>query len=204
MCRLRFWAQLQRASREIETFVNRFDRQRKAFLVLALALLLGGCLSGSVYQVYEGEPLSPMQVSTLEGAQFLRQDWLNRYVDAVRFSRVDDTPIDNSVAYNRLEVEPGFHDVTVYFYWDMGSVRGLAPALVSYAATRETLSRTLRFNARAGETYQVMAEPHFTAERQDITTLSHVDFWVVDSNGNEIVSREAGRYVPGTNQADSF
>lgn len=140
-----------------------------------------------------------MQVSTVEGAQFLRQDWLNRYVDAVRFAQVDYTPIDNSVAFDRLEIEPGYHDITVYFYWDMGSARGLAPALVSYAATRDTLSRTLRFNARAGESYQVMAEPHFNSERHDITTLTHVDFWVVDSAGNEIVSRDEGRYSPDSN-----
>ena len=161
--------------------------------------LLQGCMAGSAYQVYEGETRPSMSISTLEGSQFLRQDWLNRYVDAVRFFAVDDTLIDNSVAYNRLEIEPGFHDIEVYFYWDMGSARGLAPALVSYAATRESLSRTLRFNARAGESYQVMAEPVFTAERQDITTLSHVDFWVVDSAGNEIVSRSAGRFEASDN-----
>lgn len=140
-----------------------------------------------------------MQVVTLEGAQFLRQDWLNRYVDAVRFSQVDDLSIDNSIAYNRLEIAPGYHDITVYFYWDMGSARGLAPALVSYAASRETLSRTLRFNARAGETYRVMAEPFFSSDRQDITTLTHVNFWVEDEAGNEIVSQNEGRYIPVTN-----
>lgn len=170
--------------------------QPQGILVFVLAAILGSCTAGSAYRLYEGEAKSPMQVSVLEGAQFFRQDWLNRYVDAVRFAQVDDIPIDNSVAYSRLEVEPGFHDVTVYFYWDMGSVRGLAPALVSYAATRDTLSRTLRFNARAGETYQVMAEPHFNSDRQDITTLSHVDFWVIDSAGNEIVSQAEGRYFP--------
>jgi hypothetical protein len=43
-----------------------------------------------------------------------------------------------------------------------------------------------------------MAHPHFNAERQDITTLSYVDFWVVDSNGNEVVSRADGSFTePG-------
>lgn len=168
-------------------------------MFLLVPMLLTACLSGSAYQVYEGEQLPRMQVATLEGSQFLRQDWLNRYVDAVRFAQVDDVVIDNSVAYNRLEVTPGFHDVTVYFYWDMGSARGLAPALVSYAASRESLSRTLRFNARAGESYRVFAEPRFSAERQDITTLTHVDFWIEDSAGNEIVSREQGQFIPGNN-----
>jgi len=173
---------------------------RSLALIFAILILLPGCMAGSAYRVYGDEVLSSTQAWVeLEGTQFLRQDWLNRYVDAVRFSRVDDVTIDNSVAYNRLEIEPGFHDIDVYFYWDMGSARGLAPALVSYSASRPSLSRTLRFNARAGASYQVMAEPVFNAERQDITTLSHVDFWVVDDAGNEIVSRESGRYVPSTN-----
>jgi len=172
---------------------------KRLFLILVSLSVLGGCLSGGAYQAYSGERRSDMQVATLEGAQFLRQDWLNRYIDAVRFSQVDDLTIDNSVLYNRLEITPGYHDITVYFYWDMGSARGLAPALVSYAASRDSLSRTLRFNARAGERYRVLAEPSFSADRQDITTLTHVDFWVEDSAGNAIVSRREGRYVPSSN-----
>lgn len=175
------------------------DSNLKNYVLVILATMLTGCLSGTTYQVYEGEPRSSLQVATLEGSQFLRQDWLNRHVDAVRFSQVDGVTIDNSVAYNRLEIEPGFHNIMVYFYWDMGSARGLAPALVSYAATRESLSRTLRFNALAGEIYRVMAAPYFNADRQDITTLTHVDFWVEDEDGNEIVTREQGRYVPAVN-----
>lgn len=168
----------------------------KQFLILAiLVVFLPGCTNGSAYRAYDGEVRSTMQIATLEGSQFLRQDWLNRYMDAVRFSRIDGNTIDDSVDYDRIEIEPGYHDVTVYFYWDMGTARGLAPALVSYAASQEELSRTLRFNARAGEVYRVMAEPHFDAERQDITTLSYVNFWVVDSNGNEVVSRADGSFT---------
>jgi hypothetical protein len=171
----------------------------KLFLTLAiLAILFPGCTNGSAYRAYDGEMRSAIQIATLEGSQFLRQDWLNRYIDAVRFSHIDANTIDDSVGYDRIEIEPGYHDVTVYFYWDMGTARGLAPALVSYAASQEELSRTLRFNARAGEVYRVMAHPHFNAERQDITTLSYVDFWVVDSNGNEVVSRADGSFAePG-------
>ncbi|MCY4265543.1 MAG: hypothetical protein OXE78_11905 [Gammaproteobacteria bacterium] len=161
-----------------------------------LTCLLSACTVGSVYRVYQGERLPALAIATLEGSQFLRQDWLNRYTDAVRFAQVDDIAIENSVAYNRLELAPGFHDVTVYFYWDMGSARGMAPALVSYAVSRDSMSRRMRFNARAGEFYRVMAEPHFTGSRQDITTLTHVDFWIVDRDGNEIVTREAGCFIP--------
>ena len=168
----------------------------KAFLLLSLLASLSACLGGTAYRVYEGDPRPSNSVAVLEGAQFLRQDWLNRYVDSVRFSSVDDTMVDNNVAYNRIEIEPGIHDVHVYFYWDMGTARGLAPALVSYAASRDTLSRTLRFHARAGQVYRVMAEPHFSGDRQDITSLSHVDFWIEDQNGNQIVSRRDGSYFP--------
>jgi hypothetical protein len=41
-----------------------------------------------------------------------------------------------------------------------------------------------------------MAEPHFSGDRQDITSLSHVDFWIEDQNGNQIVSRRDGSYFP--------
>jgi hypothetical protein len=168
---------------------------RVLFLFPILSLLTG-CLTTSAYQTYAGDPLPSMQVSIVEGAQFRRQDWINRYIDSVRFSMVDDMTIIDSGGNNAVEVRPGFHDVTVYFYWDLGSARGLAPALVSYASTREALSRTLRFNARAGESYEVRAQPVFSEGRRDITNLSYVDFWIIDQAGNEIVSREEGRYIP--------
>ena len=96
------------------------------------------------------------------------------------------------------------HSLRVYFFWDLGNQRGLAQALVSYSSTRDTLSRTLRFNARAGERYTVRAQPVFNEAREEITTLQHVDFWVVDGQGNQIVSREAGRYVPAGETTAEF
>ena len=39
-----------------------------------------------------------------------------------------------------------------------------------------------------------MAEPQFSSDRQDITTLSYVNFWVEDSNGATAVSRARGSY----------
>ncbi len=170
----------------------------RAITLIALLSSLTACVGGTAYRLYEGDPRPSSSVAVLEGAQFLRQDWLNRYVDSVRFSSVDEVMVDNNVAYNRIEIEPGVHDIHVYFYWDMGTARGLAPALVSYAASRDTLSRTLRFEARAGQVYRVMAEPHFSSERQDITSLSHVDFWIEDEYGNEVVSRREGNYFPSS------
>lgn len=162
----------------------------------AALLLLVSCSSSGIFRAYSGERLSELQVAQIRGESYSRQDWLNRYVDSVRFARVDDMPIEESAVYNRVEVAPGFHDVRVYFYWDLGTQRGLAQALVQYASAQETLSRTLRFNALAGERYIVRAQPVFKEGRRDITNIAHVNFWVEDSRGNIVVSREAGSYLP--------
>ena len=121
-----------------------------------------GCGAVGAYQACSGDRLTANAVAILEGSQYLRQDWLNRYTDAVRFAQVDGEAPVNSVEHERVEIKPGAHEIAVYFYWDMGSARGLAPALVSYAAARESLSRILRFEAEAGEVYRVMAEPKFS------------------------------------------
>lgn len=165
-------------------------------LAVALALAVSACFGGGAYRLYEGGARPPDEVAVVEGAQFLRQDWLNRYVDAVRFAEVDGVPVENSPLHSRIEVEPGVREFEVYFSWDMGSARGLVLALVDFVSTRETISRTLRFETRAGARYVVRARPVFGDGREDIITLQHVDFWVEDSEGNEIVSREEGRYVP--------
>ena len=166
-------------------------------MFLPILAMLSGCASiNEAYKAYTGETRPAMQLSLVEGAQFNRQDWLNRYVDTVRFSSVDGNDIEFSDAYSSIQITPGFHDLRVYFYWDLGSQRGLAPALVSYASTRDSLSRTLRFNALAGENYTVRAQPVFSEGRRDVTTLLYVDFWIEDRLGTEIVSREEGRYIP--------
>lgn len=126
------------------------DIARTGF-VLLLSVVAVGCGAVGPYQAYSGDRLPANAVATLEGSQYLRQDWLNRYIDAVRFAQVDGEAIVNSVEHERVEIKPGAHEIAVYFYWDMGSARGLAPALVSYAAARESLSRILRFEAVAGE-----------------------------------------------------
>lgn len=144
--------------------------------MVLLSAVAVGCGAVGPYEVYSGDRLPANATAVLEGSQYLRQDWLNRYIDAVRFAQVDGEAIVNGVEHERFEIKPGAHEIAVYFYWDMGSARGLAPALVSYAAARESLSRILRFEAAAGEVYRVMTEPQFSSNRQDITTLSHVNF----------------------------
>lgn len=163
---------------------------------LLLVGLLTGCAHVSdAFKAYEGEPLAPKELATVVGDGYVRRDFLNRFVDRVRFFAVNGRPIENSERFNAIQLTPGVHDITVYFSWDTGSLRGLAPAMVDYAASRPTISRTLNLPAFPGRTYHVRAEPVFGNQRQDITTLEYVDFWVVDDRGRTVVSREAGRYV---------
>lgn len=170
---------------------------RNSVILLSLLASLGACtIIPPAFKAYLGDVRQDMQLSTLEGTRYLRIDTINRYVDAVRFLSVDGIQIENSGNYRAIQITPGFHDVTVYFDWDLGSARGLAPALVNYAAQSDTMSRTLRFNARAGESYKVRAEPAFKEQFEDITTLSHVDFWIEDEQDNQIVTRAQGSYVP--------
>jgi len=39
-----------------------------------------------------------------------------------------------------------------------------------------------------------MVDPVFDESRDNITSLSYVDFWVENDEGAEIFSKEAGRY----------
>jgi len=174
----------------------------RSTLTRTLVLLLGvfalsACITPpEPFRAYQGSAVEE-QLASFTGAAFFRQDWLNRYVDAVRFMNVNGEAIENSENINEILVRPGVHEITVYFSWDTGSQRGLAPALVDYAASRDTLSRTLRVNATAGRRYMVYGDPVFAAGgSRDITGLAYVDFWIEDEFGNPVVTREQGRYVP--------
>lgn len=168
----------------------------RTIILLALLPLLAACASPTPYKAYFGDPRPELQLATIRGGSFLRTELLNRYIDTIRFIEVDGVPVTNSDRHRAIQITPGFHDIRVYFHWDMGSVRGLAPAISDYSRTREDISRNLNFNARAGETYTVMAKPFFNSTVHNIVTMTHVDFWVEDEDGNEIVSKEAGRYKP--------
>jgi hypothetical protein len=169
----------------------------RILLLVCGSVTVAGCVDIALpYKAYLGEARQDLQLSTLAGSSYQRVDLINRYVDNVRFMSVDDIAIQNSQQYHSIQITPGYHEVRVYFSWDLGSRRGLAPAMVDYARTRDHISRTLSFNARAGESYAVNAQPFFSSPSRNITTLSHVDFWVVDANGTEIVTPEQGRYSP--------
>jgi hypothetical protein len=177
--------------------IQRIRLPAAALLFLALSQLVACAGPIGPYKAYEGEERAQTQLALLRGAFFSRQDWLNRYVDTIRFLSVDGQSIDNADSVNEILVTPGLHEITVYFSWDTGSQRGLAPALVDYAVTGEALSRTFTFNVDAGQLYHVRGNPIFAEEdTRDITGLTHVDFWVEDDFGNMVVGREQGRYVP--------
>ena len=86
-----------------------------------LSTVVIGCGAVGAYQTYSGDRLPANAFAILEGSQYLRQDWLNRYIDAVRFAQVDGEAIANSVEHERVEIKPGDYEIAVYFYWDMGS-----------------------------------------------------------------------------------
>ncbi|MFK7864965.1 MAG: hypothetical protein AB8B95_12160 [Pseudohongiellaceae bacterium] len=168
----------------------------KLVTVLCIATFINACAGPETYRAYFGAPRDALKVASVKGVQYVRNDIINRYVDGVRFAAVDGQDIDESHNFTALELAPGFHDLHVYYFWDMGIQKGLAPALVSYATDTEPMSRVLRFNARAGVAYSVKAAPSFGGEGENITNLTHVDFWVEDQNGVRIVSKEAGSYSP--------
>ncbi len=165
--------------------------------LLCLAAALSSCITAETpYKGYSGEVRPSSQLALVKGDYFYRKDWLNSYVDAVRFLRIDKDVIENSRAYDEVLLDPGMRELQVYYSWDMGARKGLAPALVSYASTRETTSRVLHIRAEAGKVYSVKATPVFDGNPGDISSLAHVDFWVEDSEGHIVLSREEGRFRP--------
>lgn len=177
------------------TMVSGRTLSRFCLLVLVLPMLSACNTVVGAFKAYEGPEMPAEELATLQGARFVRTDFINRLTDTIRFMSVDGRPIENAEMYSAIQVAPGFHDITVYFSWDMGSQRGLAPALVTYAATRDTINRTLRLHAEAGKTYIVKGDPVFRGQLQDITSLDYVNFWIEDEAGNTVVSREEGAYV---------
>ncbi len=169
----------------------------RTFFLLFSVLLFSHCTSVEMpYKAYAGEPRPASELALVMGDFYYRKDWLNSYVDAVRFFKVDGREIENSRAWEQILLTPGVRELEVYYSWDMGARIGLAPALVSYASNRESISRTLRIQAEAGKTYSVKAEPVFNGDPSDIGSLAHVDFWVEDSEGRVVLSREEGRFRP--------
>lgn len=167
---------------------------KRLLLVAICSAMLSSCVANvQTFKAYIGEVNSQMQTSVIRGGQLVRNDLMNRYVDVVRFLRVDDMELRSSEQIAAVEVVPGYREIEVYYSWDHGSQRGLAPALVDYAAAQTGVSRVLRFTALPGEVYTVHAEPTFLGERQDITTLAAVDFWVEDSVGKAVVPSEQAR-----------
>lgn len=169
----------------------------RRLLLWPLLVVLFSCSSSQVpYKGYAGDERPASALALVRGDFFYRKDFLNSYVDAVRFQRVDNHVIENSRAWAEVLLAPGARELEVYYSWDMGARIGLAPALVSYASSREAISRTLHLNVEAGRRYAVKAEPVFNGNPGVIGSLVHVDFWVEDDAGRVVLSREEGRYKP--------
>lgn len=169
----------------------------RVFSLLCVAAVLSGCITAETpYKGYAGDIRPASELALVKGDYFYRKDWLNSYVDAVRFLRIDGDQIENSRAYDEVFLSPGMRELQVYYSWDMGARKGLAPALVSYASSRETTSRVLHIRAEAGKVYSVKASPVFDGDPGDIGSLTHVDFWVEDSEGHIVLSKEEGRFRP--------
>ncbi|MGB4246866.1 MAG: hypothetical protein WBJ75_04015 [Pseudohongiellaceae bacterium] len=171
-------------------------RLRVVLLLLGTMLLTQCTVVEVPYKAYAGEPRPAAELAMVSGDVYYRKDWLNSYVDAVRFMRIDGHEIENSRDWEHILLAPGERELEVYYSWDMGARIGLAPALVSYASNRESMSRKLRIRAEAGKTYSVKAEPVFNGDPGDIGSLAHVDFWVEDSDGRVVLSKEEGRFRP--------
>lgn len=83
----------------------------------------------------------------------------------MRFAQVDRKVIVKSAEHGPCKIKSGSHEAAVYFCWEIGNASGLAPALVSFAAARESVSRTPRFEALVVEVYRVMAKTEFSSDR---------------------------------------
>ena len=172
-------------------------RVRALLCSVLLGMGMTACLSNAgAFKTYVGELGSSVQAAVIRGGQLVRSDLMNRYVDVVCFLRVDEVELKSGEQVAAVEVVPGLREIEVYYSWDHGSQRGLGAALVDYAASQTSVSSVLRFNAQAGETYTVRAEPTFKGERRDITTLSYVDFWIEDAAGSAVVPTERAFILP--------
>ncbi|MDO9319693.1 MAG: hypothetical protein Q7V56_16055 [Gammaproteobacteria bacterium] len=195
---------LKRSSFLLAVLADRLKsaRLRTVFLVCSFLLFSNCALTMPPYKAYRGEARPATELALVKGDYFYRQDWLNSYADAVRFLSVDGREVENSRAHEEILLSPGQRELEVYYSWDMGARIGLAPALVSYAAHRDSVSRTLSLNAEAGRTYSVKAEPVFNGNPSDITALAYVDFWVEDDRGRVVLSKEEGRYRPASGDSE--
>lgn len=162
---------------------------RLSLLSIVLMSILQACASArEPFKAYAGDVLPQSELALVSGDVFYRKDWLNSYVDTVRFLRVDGQTIDHSRAYDEVYLAPGDRELEVYYSWDMGTRIGLAPAMVSYAEAHDLISGVLHLEVRAGESYIVKMKPVFSGPATDISALNYVDFWVEDSTGR-VVSR---------------
>ena len=80
-------------------------------------LSLVGCGAVGPYRAYSVDQLSAYSVTTLEGSQYLHQDWVNHYVDVMRFAPVDRKVIVDSAEHEPIKIKSVSHETAVYFCW---------------------------------------------------------------------------------------
>ena len=68
-------------------------------------------------RAYSVDQLSAYSVTTLEGSQYLHQDWVNHCVDVMRYAPVDRKVIVDSAEHKPIEIKSGSHETAVNFCW---------------------------------------------------------------------------------------
>ena len=87
--------------------VGEIVRARLVFLLSVAAVVCG---AAGPNRAYSGDQLPAKAVTTLKGS-YLHQHWLNRYIDAVRFARVDRKVIVKSAEHEPIEIKSGSHEL---------------------------------------------------------------------------------------------
>ena len=95
--------------------ISRFGGIGRARLVFLLSVV--GCGAVGPYRAYSVDQLSDYSVTTLEGSRYLHQDWVNHYVDVIRFAPVDRTVMVDSSKHEPTKIKSGSHETAVYLCW---------------------------------------------------------------------------------------
>ena len=95
--------------------ISRVTGIGRAGLVFLLSLV--GCGAVGPYRAYSVDQLSAYSVTTLEGSQYLHQDWVNHYVDVMRFAPVDRKVMVDSAEQDPTKIESGSYETAVYSCW---------------------------------------------------------------------------------------
>ena len=94
--------------------ISRVGGIGRAWLVFLLSV---SCGAVSPYQAYSVDQLSAYSVTTLEGSQYLHQDWANHHDYVMRFAPVDREDIVDSAEHGPIKIKSVSHETAVNFSW---------------------------------------------------------------------------------------